>query len=214
MQSDSALIIPSEKPESPLSDIHDIRPLVEVSSIWNWLGWLLLLIFLVTLIYLAFLYWKKKHKSPSPQKRAEPPHERARRSLEEALEYLHHPEHFCVLVSAAIRIYLEARFDLHAPERTTEEFLEEIKDSSALMIEQKDALAIFLTECDLVKFARSEPEAYELKRLYESALKLVKETEPSLMEIDRDDQTDQNDHNDHNDFASQKTSEMQTQNGS
>ena len=85
-------------------------------------------------------------------------------------------------MSSAIRSYLEERFDLRAPERTTEEFLDELQGSHHLNEEQKQSLANFLTECDMVKFAKSEPEAFELKRLYESALQLVRETEPNLLE--------------------------------
>lgn len=185
MESD-ALLVPAEDSARSLTDIHDIRSLVEVPS-WAWLGWLLLAMVLAGLLYCAFLFWKKKRKTPEASEPLEPPHEKARRELESALEHLHDPERFCVLVSLAIRIYLEARFDLRAPERTTEEFLEELKDSNVsnvLTSDQKQSLADFLTECDLVKFAKSEPEAYELKCLYESAIRLVQETEPTLMQIE------------------------------
>lgn len=180
----SALVLPSESPEPALSDIHDIRSLVEVPSSWDWLWGLLIGIIVAGLLYWAFLYWKKRRqkKSEEPSKPIEPAHERARRHLESALEFLHDPERFCVLVSSAIRSYLEQRFDLHAPERTTEEFLDELQDSHHLNEEQKQSLANFLMECDMVKFAKSEPEAFELKRLYESALQLVRETEPNLLE--------------------------------
>ena len=180
----SALILPSEAPEQSLSDIHDIRTLVEVPSTWAWLGWLLLIIATFALLYWAYQYWRKKQqkKEEEPKAPAEPAHERARQQLEAALEYLHDPERFCVLVSDATRSYLEQRFNYHAPERTTEEFLDELRDSTHLQEAQKQSLAGFLTECDMVKFARSEPEAYELKRLYESALQLVQETEPTLLE--------------------------------
>ncbi len=180
----SALILPSDAPAESLSDIHDIRSLVEVPSSWAWLGWLLIIIAGLALLYWAFHYWRKKQqqKDEEPTTPAEPAHERARRQLEAALEYLHDPDRFCVLVSDATRSYLEQRFDYHAPDRTTEEFLDELRDSTHLLDEQKESLAAFLTECDMVKFAKSEPEAYELKRLYESALKLVQETEPDLLD--------------------------------
>jgi hypothetical protein len=180
----SALVLPSESTEPSLSDIHDIRSLVEVPSTWGWLWGLLIGIVVAGLLYWAFLYWKKRRdsKAEEPSQPSEPAHERARRHLEAALEYLHDPDRFCVLVSNAIRSYLEERFDLRAPERTTEEFLDELQGSNHLNEEQKQSLANFLTECDMVKFAKSEPEAFELKRLYESALQLVRETEPNLLE--------------------------------
>lgn len=180
----SALVLPSESTETSLSDIHDIRTLVEVPSSWDWLWGLLIGIVVAGLLYWAFLYWKKRRdrQAEEPSKPSEPAHERARQQLEAALEFLHDPDRFCVLVSSAIRSYLEERFDLRAPERTTEEFLDELQGSHHLNEEQKQSLAKFLTECDMVKFAKSEPEAFELKRLYESALQLVRETEPNLLE--------------------------------
>ena len=180
----SALILPSDSTENEISDIHDIGSLIEIPSSWTWLWWLLLAILTVAALYWAFLYWKKRNakKGEEPSVPKEPAHERARRQLEAALKFLHDPDRFCVLVSDAIRIYLEERFDFRAPERTTEEFLDEIQESQHLQEEQKQSLANFLMECDMVKFAKSEPEAFELKRLYESALQLVSETEPNLLE--------------------------------
>lgn len=180
----SALVLPSEAAETPLSDIHDIRTLVEVPSPWTWLWWTIGLLAMAAVLVMAFRYWQKHRKKAieTPTVPTEPPHERARRQLEAALEHLGHPDQFCVLVSAAIRTYLEARFDLHAPDRTTEEFLDELQGSHYLNVDQKHSLASFLMECDMVKFAKSEPEAYELKRLHEAALQLVSETEPGLLE--------------------------------
>lgn len=176
----SALVLSA--PENR-TDIHDIRPLVEAPFSWAWLWWCLLAAVLLSLFYWGFLYyWKKqpKQQPKQPTVRPDPPHERARRLLENALAHLHNPERFCVMVSDAIRRYLEERFRLHAPERTTEEFLEELQESRHLSKDQKRLLANFLAECDLVKFAKSEPEAYELKKLHESALRLVRETEPAF----------------------------------
>lgn len=181
----SALVLSA--PENR-TDIHDIRPLAEAPFSLAWLWWCLLAAGLLSLFYWGFLYWKKqpKKRTKQPTVRPEPPHERARRLLENALAHLHNPERFCVMVSDAIRHYLEDQFRLHAPERTTEEFLEELQESRHLSKDQKRLLADFLAECDLVKFAKSEPEAYELKKLREAALRLVRETEPALMESPTD----------------------------
>jgi len=67
---------------------------------------------------------------------------------------------FYVEVSRILRAYLEQRFGLHAPERTTEEFLAELNaagQASPLSPPQRNALAGFLRQCDLVKFARVLP---------------------------------------------------------
>ena len=73
---------------------------------------------------------------------------------------------------------MEERFDLHAPERTTEEFLAELQGSYVLTASQKETLADFLMRCDLVKFARYEPVQVELEALHKAAERLVNETEP------------------------------------
>jgi hypothetical protein len=64
--------------------------------------------------------------------------------------------------SLILRRYIEDRFGLHAPERTTEEFLNETRASAVLMDEDVRILRKFLSHCDMVKFAAvipSTPEA-------------------------------------------------------
>ncbi len=61
--------------------------------------------------------------------------------------------------------YLEERFDFHAPERTTEEFLYELQGTNLLTAAQKQSLADFLASCDLIKFAKYEPTETELRAL-------------------------------------------------
>ena len=56
---------------------------------------------------------------------------RARMKLEAALLLIHEPRAFAIAVSDAVRVYLEERFQLRAPERTTEEFLRDLKKTSA-----------------------------------------------------------------------------------
>ena len=168
--------------------------LVSAPETWAWLWWTLLIV--AILLALLFWYWRyRKSRQAKNQEadriRREPPHDRARRLLEEALQQIHDPDRFCVLVSDAIRHYLEERFELRAPERTTEEFLEELKQSDRLSSSHKELLAGFLNECDLVKFARSSPEAYELQKLHDAALSLVRDTEPSLMEAEETEEPNQ-----------------------
>jgi hypothetical protein len=64
---------------------------------------------------------------------------------------------FYVEVSAVLRSYLEERFGLHAPERTTEEFLRELESGDGLARHHRAELERFLSQCDLVKFAAFVP---------------------------------------------------------
>ena len=92
--------------------------------------------------------------------------------IRDALDWIEDPERFAVEVSEAARKYLEDRFGLRAPERTTEEFLAELSGSVALDGRHKELLADFLTRCDLVKFARAVADRSELEALHRAAVRL------------------------------------------
>lgn len=163
------------------ADIRDAKAPVDIPNPWIWIAWGLVL---AALLAGAWWGWKKWHRVRS-RKQALPPapaHARARERLQAALKLLSQPEPFCVAVSNALRAYIEERFDLHAPERTTEEFLLELQTSDRLEADQKARLAEFLSRCDLVKFARYEPTETELLELHAAALRLVDETEPRPFE--------------------------------
>ena len=87
-------------------------------------------------------------------------------------------ESFYVAVSAIARRYLEARFQLHAPEQTTEEFLREVASARKLSPEHQRLVANFLEQCDLVKFARYQPAQADMRAAHAAAEKLVRETIP------------------------------------
>jgi len=164
-------------PASVANDIRDIAPPVEIPDPFAWIWWALAGIAVVIAALLVWL-WLRKRASQPPSIPVIPAHERARRKLEQALDLYDQPKPFCIIVSDAVRLYLEERFGLRAPERTTEEFLNDLSRSAALVDTQKDSLKEFLSACDMVKFARYEPQRPELEALYGSALRLIEETEP------------------------------------
>jgi hypothetical protein len=159
------------------NELRDIKPPLVIPSGWAWAWWTLAALALIALLFGAWRYWQKR-RDEMPALPVIPPHVRARQKLEEALALLGQPREFCILVSDTIRWYLEERFEFRAPERTTEEFLYELKSTDLLAPDQKESLAEFLKSCDLVKFARYEPREPELRELHSSALRLVEETEP------------------------------------
>lgn len=127
---------------------------------------------------LATLIWNKwfRQRVQTTVAPIVPPHQRAKHRLADALTLLTQPKPFCIAVSDALRLYLEERFTLHAPDRTTEEFLLELQRASQLNDAQKEFLADFLSRCDVVKFAKHEPSEAELRSLHSAALTLVEET--------------------------------------
>lgn len=158
------------------NDIRGIKPPVEIPNEWLWV-WIALGTLVAALA--AWFIWKKLRQKQSlvPAEPIIPPHIRAKQRLAEALRLIGDPNQFCTEVSQTLRLYLEERFELRAPERTTEEFLVELQSSRHLTLDQKLSLGEFLQSCDLVKFARHEPTESNLRQLHDSALRLVDETQ-------------------------------------
>src|SRR5208283_1982799 len=103
---------------------------------WLWFFWIASILALCAAAWWAWRRWRRK-AAAVPAIPPVPPHARARRALEAALALLSDPKAFSIAVSGAIRGYLEERFDFHAPDRTTEEFLHELRGTNLLTTEQK-----------------------------------------------------------------------------
>ncbi|MBX3732284.1 MAG: DUF4381 family protein [Verrucomicrobiae bacterium] len=159
-------------------ELHDIRGPLDIRSPGAWLRIAALLAMLTALLAAFWWWWRQRPKAPSAP--GPGPAELALRDLAAALDLRHDPERFATRVSEIARTYLEARFGLKAPERTTEEFLAELTTSAALESPHKTLLGEFLTRCDLVKFARLEPGPAELEELHAAAVRLVEETAPRI----------------------------------
>lgn len=85
---------------------------------------------------------------------------------------------YYVDLSAILRYYIEARFALHAPERTTPEFMAETIGKGYFTPEQEVFLSRFLRLGDRVKFARFRPDMEEMARSFEEVSAFVEETVP------------------------------------
>jgi len=109
-----------------------------------------------------------------------PPDERAYRELEALvardLVKKGQLKPFYQGVSGILRRYIERRFGLHAPERTTEEFLAELGRNQALNPEHKALLKVFLRHCDLVKFAEHQPATAEIQKTFDSCKTFIAQT--------------------------------------
>jgi hypothetical protein len=160
------------------NELHDIKPPVAIPNGWVLVWWALGVLALAAVAFWAWRYWQRR-RDMVPQAPVIPPHVRAKQKLQEALALLGQPREFCILVSDTVRAYLEERFNFRAPERTTEEFLHELRTTSLLTPDQKTSLGEFLERCDLVKFAKYEPGEPELRDLHGAAVRLVEETEPA-----------------------------------
>jgi hypothetical protein len=166
---------PTSAPAPLTNDIRAIKPPVAIPTGWEWVWWTLGALAVAAVFVALFVYWRRRAAQPVFDPPV-PAHVRAKQRLEEALRLIGDARLFCIAVSDALRGYLEERFLLRAPERTTEEFLLDIKQTAHLNESQKQGLAEFLEHCDLAKFARVEPTEEALRALHESALRLVDET--------------------------------------
>lgn len=158
--------------------LRDIKPPIEIPTGWALVWWIVGVVAVAVALYFAWRIWQRR-RAEAAIVPVVPPHVRAKQRLQEALALLGQPREFCILVSDTIRWYLEERFEFHAPERTTEEFLYELQGTDLLTRDQKESLGEFLKRCDLVKFAKYEPREAELRDLHDSAMRLVEETEPA-----------------------------------
>lgn len=173
----NAPVAATPSPVVNATDIRDIAPPIEIPSGYEWVWWVLGVLAIVIAALLFWRWWRKCAVSV-PVTRVVPAHVRAKQKLQEALALITQPKPFVVAVSDAARWYLEERFNFRAPERTTEEFLHELQRTDRLTRDQKESLGGFLTNCDLVKFAKYEPGEPELRDLHASAIRLIEETEP------------------------------------
>ena len=86
---------------------------------------------------------------------------------------------FYTRLSDIVRQYIERRFMIMAPERTTKEFLREAARRGELTIGHKELLAGFLRAADMVKFALHLPAAIDCDDAFRSAGAFVDETIPT-----------------------------------
>ncbi len=94
-------------------------------------------------------------------------------------------ERLHVEASLVLRRYIEDRFGLHAPERTTDEFLREAKVSPQLGSEEVIVLEMFLRQCDMVKFAGLRPGRDDSRTLTQTVRNFIERTksDDALVEI-------------------------------
>jgi hypothetical protein len=166
-------------------DYRDIRDAVDVPLPIRWRAYwpLAAAIIIIGGVVLVLLWNARRRKARTARERIVPPHIRAGLQLD-ALEREGLPEQgrfheFYVRLSDIVRQYIEQRFGLRAPERTTEEFLRETRDDPLLSREQKDLLAGFLRAADMVKFARREPAIEECRAAFASARGFIDQTAPA-----------------------------------
>lgn len=159
--------------------LGDIEDVVEVKANLTWL-WITAAVLFLLAVGVA-IGMAMRPKRPVQVKRTyKPAHEIAFEVLRaiagEKLVEQGRVKEFYGKLSTCLRQYIENRFQLRAPEQTTEEFLEQLKRSDTLQPEHKQQLEKFLQHCDLVKFARYQPSTDQINESLTMAEEFVEKT--------------------------------------
>ena len=159
-------------------DISDIAPPVSLPS--KKIYWIVAGILLVALLVGGLLWWKSRRKGKEETLPPKPAHVIAMKALDVLLagDLVKQGciKEFYLAISDILRRYIENRFALHAPERTTEEFLAELGATSVLQIQYKTLLQEFLVHCDQVKFAKYQPADEEINKTMELCRQFISDT--------------------------------------
>lgn len=98
-------------------------------------------------------------------------------------------DRFFVSISAIIRSYLEDRFDLKAPDLTTEEFLELAGRAENLSPEHQGLLKDFLRQADMIKFAGIQANDSDIEQSRNLAIRFLEETRDNSPLIEQANET-------------------------
>jgi hypothetical protein len=171
--------VSTEVVEPDVSQLRDITPPEQVPPRASWYPFVYAVIGVFSLVAVLALGWgllRRRTRSPATL----PPDRWALRELQRitwpASYTDREVERYYTRLSDIIRTYLENRFQVPAPEQTTPEFLEAIRQSPMLTQDQQHRLRDFMERCDLVKYARWVPSEEECRAAAAMAWEFVQET--------------------------------------
>jgi hypothetical protein len=153
-------------------DIRDIRGPIAFAPGSPWPLYIGAAALLGLAIWFGFQLWRRRRARPAS------PYERARAQLLAAVPdpQTQPADLFAERVSGAVREYVEARFELPATHRTSEEFLSDLLVREGLapqLVEQRPTLAAFLHTCDFAKFAGRTLHGEAMRSLRAAALQFI-----------------------------------------
>lgn len=167
------LSLPLWAQQPPEEDIRGAKPLVEIPVPEKASAWpVYALIGLVAVLVIAgILSWMKRRARPELS---------AEQWARQELDGLQNhggampPGDFALSASRVVRVFVERKFGLAAPKRTTEEFLQELSISkNESLVSRMEHLRGFLKSCDMAKFAGTNLELAEREKLIAKATAFV-----------------------------------------
>lgn len=171
--------------EQTAAIVEDFRWLTPAQE-QAWAIWLVPALIVLVLAAATFFWLRRRKKSGLTFRKPPAPHEKALKALRE-LEVLIQEDQemeFVNRVSLVVREYIQDRFALRAPHRSTEEFLIEARHSEKLGAADQELLGRFLAQCDLVKFARQRVLVEGMRDLYGAARRFIEGTIPHEPEVE------------------------------
>jgi hypothetical protein len=177
-------LLGEQRAELVIADIEDVVQMPKKSSYW-----LLWVSGIVAIIAIAgfWLYLRRKEAVELVRifKSAhEIAYDRLRALVKEDLVKKGKIKEFYGQISNILRHYIEHRFNLRAPERTTEEFLIELATADILDVADKEDLGEFLKHCDLVKFAKHNPATEQIQKTFDLVKNFIEKTKSDEKKID------------------------------
>ncbi len=167
-----------------ISDIEGVVEIpVEPSYWWVWL-------FPAAGIVAGSIFWLNRRSRQAKElvRIFKPAHEiaydRLRALVKQDLVKAGKIKEFYERISDILRHYIEDRFNLKAPERTTEEFLVELTPANVLARPEQDRLGEFLQHCDLVKFAKYNPTIEQIQKTFDLVKDFIEMTKSDEKKID------------------------------
>ncbi len=166
------------------TDIRDIKPPLPVNRSYRFLIPVLIGAVALILLFLVGKWLTKRyHRKQEMALMRKPPHEEALEALERLLmrQLIEQgrAREFCFEISGILRRYIEARFAVPAIDLTSEEVLVQVDERKGLIEpETRPILVEFLTETDLVKFAKYRPTTVEVEKIIQATTDFVGKTTP------------------------------------
>ena len=194
IETDSVVVNVHTLPVSTAEEIKDVKSPLLIAYDWKllllWIGIGIIILALANYFYRRY---KKKKAAQTVEERiiVIPPHVKAFRALEELereqLWQKGRIKDYHSRITEIIREYFEERFDLHALELTTSEtmlHLRGIKESEKIL----DVTFDFLSNADLVKFAKFQPLESVNEEMMKQARNIVQSTilEESVIEEEKE----------------------------
>lgn len=182
--SDSVSVNIHTVPVSTAEEIKDVKSPLLIPYDWLMLiVWILIgLVLIGGAAFIYIMYRKKKQDQETEEKIITvPPHVRAFRELEnlkaEKLWQMGRIKDYHSRITEIIRTYFEGRFNLYALELTTTETMQNLKniDGSEII---HDITFDFLSNADLVKFAKFQPIESVNEEMMKQANEIVQKTIP------------------------------------